>query len=952
MTATQTGSEMSRVTGLRVEHLEATPLGVGTPNPRLSWRIETGVIGWIQSAWEIEATSGDGVTLWRSMRQEGRDSVLVPWRGRPLASRERCTWRVRTWGEDGGSTEWSEAHHFEVGLLESDDWSADMITAAAPLARDEQPGLHFKTSFKVERQVESARLHITALGVYEASVNGVRVGDHVLAPGWTAYRHRLNVQTFDVTDQIVLGDNVLESVVADGWFRGRLGFGGNRAVYGDRTGLLAQLEVRSADGELLIVGTGDHWEVAVGAVRSADLYDGETYDARVAPGPWGAVEVLPFDFDVLVPQASPPVRVTQVLPAVETWRSPSGRTIADFGQNLVGVVRLRVRGPAGSTVTLRHAEVLEDGELCTRILRGAQATDRYVLAGDGVEVWHPRFTFHGFRYVEITGWPGELRLDDIEALVVHTDMRRTGWFECSDDRVNRLHSNIVWGWRGNTVSLPTDCPQRDERLGWTGDICVFAETASFLFDCSGLLGGWLADLAAEQLPDGRVPAVVPDIFGDATPIYGAGWGDAAAVVPTVLHQWYGDLGVLRAQYSSMKSWVGYVADRAGSERLWIGDLQWGDWVDPTVDPATPMAARTDPDFVASAWFAHSADLLARAALVLDDDSAAERFGSLGQEIRDALRQQWVAPSGRIVADTQTGCALTLAFGLVEDRHRPVVAARLQRLVANEGHRVATGFLGTPFLLFALSDTGYVSDAFKLLCQTRSPSWLYAVANGATTIWERWEAMAPDGSLGAGGDMLSFNHYALGAIGAWMHASIGGLTPIEPGFRRFKVAPRPGGGMTSARVSFDSPYGRIAVDWSLVGCGVEVLVTVPPNTDAEVHLPERQGGVIELGAGHHTFRYPIAEDTYRRWVPPFSLETPLGELLSNPVTRAIVEHHLPKIAERSPGLEVFPVTRAAEALNVPGAVYFALSGALLAASPDVPAPPDEFTSTRGHPDSRQ
>ena len=863
------------VVGLRTEHGEPYdgPLGVGTDRPRLSWRTETATDGWRQAAWEVDALDDDGAPLWQSGRQVGRASVLVPWGGAPLASRTCCRWRVRVEGEDGSASAWSEPARFEVGLLGPLDWQASMITAFGRADATEpaldgrtRPATHLRTAFDLAGAVTSARLHITSLGIYEASLNGTPVGDHVLAPGWTAYRDRLHVQTFDVSDHLRPGANAFEVVVADGWWCGNLGFAGGRNLYGDRTGVFAQLEIRLADGSVRGIVTDETWEAAVGPFLAADLYDGETYDARVRVGPWAPVAVLPFDPSVLVPQASPPVRVTEVVPAVAVTTSPAGCTIVDFGQNLVGVVRVRVAGAAGTTITLRHAEVLEDGELCTRILRGAAATDRYTLAGTGVEEWHPRFTVHGFRYAEVSGWPGALEPTDIEALVLHTDMRRTGWLTCSDDRLNKLHENIVWGWRGNTVSLPTDCPQRDERLGWTGDIQVFAPTASFLYDSAGFLSSWLEDLAVEQRPGGEVPAVVPDILGEAIPIYGAGWGDAATVVPTVLHERYGDVDILRRQLPSMRAWVRSIDDRAGPDRLWTGDLQFGDWVDPTVDPKTPGSARTDADFVATAYFAHSTDLVAAAAEVVGDALVAAQHRALAQEIRRALRHEWVAPSGRVVADTQTGCALALTFDLVEDEHRAVVGERLRQLVRHERHRVATGFLGTPALLPALTAAGHVNDAYRVLLQTNAPSWLYAVEQGATTIWERWDAMRPDGALNAGEEMLSFNHYALGAVGAWMHATIGGLVPLEPGFRRFRVAPQPARGISSANLAFDSPYGRIAIEWSVGGHDVDLQVHVPPNSTAVIDPPDRAGDPLEVGSGHHHVRYAVDDDTYLRWFP--------------------------------------------------------------------------------------
>jgi alpha-L-rhamnosidase len=933
------------VTGLRVEHFAegSTPLGVGVASPRLSWRTETDVPSWLQTGAEIEVEGGP------SWAVTGRDSVLVPWGAAPLASRDRVRWRVRVAGPDGSTSEWSDWAAFEVGLLAPADWSAVVVAPDwdEPSTAG-QPCPHLRTRFSLDADVVRARLHVTALGVYEATVNGAVVGDHVLAPGWTAYASRLHVQSFDVTSLLQSGENELAAVVADGWYRGNLGFAGNRDVYGNRTGLLAQLEVELADGSTKVIATDDAWEAAPGPERTADLYDGETYDARVEVGPWAPVRVVALDPGVLVPQPSPPVRVTEVVRPVAITTSAAGTTIVDFGQNLVGVVRLRVSGPAGTTITLRHAEVLEDGgELCTRILRAAQATDRYTLAGPGagaVEEWHPRFTFHGFRYASVEGWPGPepLSLDDLDALVVHTDAVRTGWFECSDERVNRLHENGVWSWRGNSVSLPTDCPQRDERLGWTGDLQVFAPTASFLFDVAGFLDGWLADLAADQRPDGRVPAVVPDVLRNMN-AFAAGWGDAATVVPTVVHEWFGDVGVLERQLDSMAGWVDSIERRAGPSRLWAGEFQFGDWVDPTVDPRTPGSARTDPSFVATAYFARSADLVAAAARVVGDDERAGRYEALAAEVRDALRHEWVAPSGRVVADTQAGCALALCFDLVEERDRPVVGARVRELVRSERYRLSTGFLGTPVLCPALTSVGHVDAAYRLLLQTEAPSWLYPVTKGATTIWERWDALRPDGSLNPGEDMLSFNHYALGAVGAWLHSTVGGLSATAPGFRSFRVAPLPGVGVSSASVVFDSRYGRIGARWSLEGRGVELSVDVPPNTSAEVVLPgfAGDGAVRRVGSGSHRWRYAIDAETYMAWTGarPYSLRSPLRELRKDASAWAVVERHAPVIARTAPDDDGRSLQTLLSRSSVDPSVHVALTEELGRISPPLPDPPE-------------
>jgi alpha-L-rhamnosidase len=865
------------VSGLRFEH-RRDGLGIGEARPRLSWVTITDVPGWRQTGYEIERRDDTGAVAATTGRVGGDESWLVPWPGPPLASRQRAEVRVRVWGTDGQGSAWSELAPVEAGLLATTDWVARFVTPGWEDDPSEQAPCPFlRREFEVAGSIRRARLYITALGVYEAEINGSPVGEHVLAPGWSSYDHRLRYETFDVTGLVRPGSNALGAILGDGWYRGRLGFRrGRRNIYGDRLALLAQLEVVTADGETQVVSTDGSWQASTGPIVSSGIYEGETYDARLeqaGPGEqagqsawsqpgydgrgWKGVTLLDRDLRPLVARTGPPVRRTELVPPVEITTSPSGRTILDFGQNLVGRLRIRVSGPAGTTVTLRHAEVLQDGELCTELLRNATATDRYTLRGDGVETWEPRFTFHGFRYAEISGWPGRLDPDDVTAVVCHSDMERTGWFECSNDRVNRLHDNIVWGMRGNFVDVPTDCPQRDERLGWTGDLQVFAPTASFLYDCAGLLASWLRDLAADQGDDGVVPVVVPNIakfldFGFPS----AGWSDAAVVVPWVLYQRFGDLGVLRDQYPSMRAWVEHIVGLAGERRLWLGGFQFGDWLDPAAPTDNPFAARTDADLVANAYLCRSLDLLANAAELLGETDDAARHRAVAEEVRAAFGQEYVAPSGRVVSDSQTAYALALQFGLLpEAAQRARAGERLAGLVEKAAYKIATGFLGTPIICDALCDAGEVSTAYRLLLQEECPSWLYPLSRGATTIWERWDGIRPDGSLN-GVAMNSFNHYAYGAVGDWLHRTVGGLAPAAPGYRRILVAPKPGGGLTWATSRHRTPYGLAESSWRIVDGAIEVSVIIPPNTTASVVLPGQEDDPIEVGSGRHQWRHML------------------------------------------------------------------------------------------------
>ncbi|GAA4525128.1 family 78 glycoside hydrolase catalytic domain [Amycolatopsis samaneae] len=842
------------VTRVRFDHHEHA-LGVGTASPRLSWQVRAEEPGWAQTAYEAElcrCVPGDGERHEPNghtvVRVDSAEQVLVPWPFAPLASRARAAVRIRVAAGERWS-DWSAPSTVETGLLAPDDWAARFVTPAMIGGIGERAPI-LGRAFTVRGEVASARLYVTAHGVYTLTLNGSRVGDEVLAPGWTSYPHRLRYRTHDVTEALVPGENTLEALLGNGWYRGRLGWTGDRGVYGDRVALLAQLEITYADGTSEVVGTGEGWTARESDVLDNDLYDGQYTDLRPHESVVDGVTVLDAGLSTVVAPEGPPVRVTEVVSALSVTASPSGRTIVDFGQNLVGWVRLAVRKPVlGQEVVVRHAEVLEHGELGVRPLRSAKATDTYVLTGAGDVVLEPSLTFHGFRYAEVTGVP-DLAPADVAAVVIGSDLRRTGWFGCSEPLLERLHENVVWSMRGNFVDLPTDCPQRDERMGWTGDIQVFAPTASFLYDSAGFLRSWLADLAAEQHEDGSVPYVVPDVLSIEAPAATA-WGDAATIVPWVLYRRYGDVEILARQFASMRAWVDRVA-AACTNGLWTGGFQFGDWLDPAAPPDNPFAAKADPDVVATAYLARSARIVADAAALLGRAEEAERYGELAERTRAAFVREYVTGAGRVLSDAQTVYALALEFALLPTgEQRRGAGERLADLVRGNGFRIGTGFVGTPLVADALTSAGHPGPAYRLLLERGCPSWLYPVTMGATTIWERWDSMLPDGTINPG-QMTSFNHYALGAVADWLHRTVAGLAPGAPGYREIVVRPVPDAALTHAWAQHETPYGEAYAGWRRADGKFVLDVTIPPGTTATVYPPA--GEPIAVRPGRHSWTW--------------------------------------------------------------------------------------------------
>jgi alpha-L-rhamnosidase len=834
---------------------------------------------------------------------EGAESVLVEWPFGDIAAGELVEVDVRVTGNDGGTTGWSAPLALVGGYVDS-PWQAQAI--GLPSAAGEEPPLgqpgQLRHEFTVGEGLAKATLFATAHGVYQAEINGSEVDDQILKPGWTAYADRLNHETTDVTALLAPGPNAIGVWLAGGWFTEKYGFHGfAKPFYGEQPAVKVELRLEYTDGTRESVASGPAWRASTGGpLVSSGIYAGENFDASRSEAGWSEpgfddAHWLPAAVDPegswaeATPATAPPVRRIEELPVKEVLTAPSGATVLDFGQNLVGRLRIRVTGEAGHTITLRHAEVLEKGELSLRPLRQAAATDTYTLAGNGegkdrAEEWEPRFTFHGFRYAQVDNWPGELDPAAITAVVIHNDMRRTGWFDCSDPLLNRLHENALWGMRGNFLALPTDCPQRDERLGWTGDIQVFSPTASYLYDSLGFLDSWLRDLTIEQdHRNGVVPIIVPSVL-DMLESPVAAWGDAATVVPWVLFERFGDTGLLRRQYASMRDWADALLKVRDTSGLWQGQMQLGDWLDPAAPPDKPGAARTHGDIVASAYLFRSLDLVAQAAAVLGHDADHGTYAALAKETRLAFLAEYVTPAGRMVSDAQTAYSLALMFGISTDpAQRQALGDRLAELARLGGYRIATGFVGTPLIADALTVTGHLDAAERLLTQTECPSWLYPVTQGATTIWERWDSILEDGSVNPG-EMTSFNHYALGAIADWMHRTVAGLAPAAPGYRKLSIAPRPLNSLTHASTSHETPYGPAQVAWKRVGDRILVDATVPPGTTAAVSLPDGSAE-FEVGSGQH--RWDVAHAGPAAEPGTAWLHSPLADIMDDPEAYAAV-----------------------------------------------------------------
>ncbi len=836
---------------------ETEQVGI-THMPQFGWILESDKRNVTQEAYELQIGEDPAFEklVYSSGRKTDNASAQVTAEG-TLRSMRRYHVRVRVWAA-GEETGWAYTS-FVTGIMDNSEWKGAFITAEEEKDAAVSKGTYVRKAFDVKGGVKEAYVCATALGLYQFYINGKKVGKDELTPGWTSYKKHLCYQTYEVTDCLKEGANAMGAMLAAGWFKGLMGFEGlvkNRSHYGDRTAFLAQLLVRYEDGTEELLVTDDTWTGADSPVVFAEIYDGEIYDASreircwaeadCAEGSWKPVQKVDYDFSVLCGQGSGRIRIAEKIEAKRVFRTPQGDLVVDFGQNMSACVEVRASGKAGDVIELRCFETLDAaGNVYLDNLRTAKEAMVYTFGRDGEITYRPSFTFMGFQYVKVVSFPGEPAPENFTAHVIHTDMKPTGTFRCSNPDLNQLAHNILWGLKSNFVDVPTDCPQRDERLGWTGDAEIFCRTACFLMNTYSFYRKWLKDVAADQTPEGGVPHVVPDILtGNVESNWlllqgthsAAAWADAAVINPWTMYLTFGDREILKEQYGSMKGWIDFMRDHS-QDYIWNYKLQFGDWVALDAEEGSYFGA-TPNDLTCTAYFAYSTGLFVKIAKILGKDADAEEYGKLHEKIVKKFQETFFDKDGALTAQTQTAHIVALYFDLTPEAYREKTVAGLLRLLEKENGHLVTGFVGTPYFCHALSQNGHVKEAYDLLLKEDFPSWLYQVKMGATTVWEHWDGLKPDGTMWSP-NMNSFNHYAYGAIGEWMVRVAAGLEIDEknPGYKHAIIYPRMGGGLAWLKAGYDSAYGLVESSWEMQGENVLLQVTVPVNTTATICLDE-------------------------------------------------------------------------------------------------------------------
>ena len=879
MLAVNTAFTQLKLQNLTTENLK-NPIGIDAEKPRFAWQLISDKKNVKQTAYEIQVKNGKKV-VWSSGKVNTSNSVFNAYQGEKLPSNTRFTWQVRVWDNQGQTSEWASAN-FQTALNKG-DWKAKWISSG--FANDTVNGVvpMFRKSFETKKKIVNATAFVTARGLYEIQVNGKRVGDAFLTPGWTSYNKHLQYQAYDVTNLITSGKNAIATTLGSGWYRTRLAWLHQQNIYGKETALLFQLELTYSDGSKESIVSDNSWKVAESDIRFAEIYDGEVIDARKRIANWASTTFNDTDWknaveknfpsDYLNASVNEPIKKHETFKPVKVFKATNGKTILDFGQNLVGWVSLSAQGKAGDKITLSHFEMMDKfGNPYFDNLRSAKAQATYILSGNGKDFFEPHFTFFGFRFVQVDGASGNINPEDFTAYALYSDMEQTGNFETSNALVNQLQKNIQWGQKGNFLDVPTDCPQRDERLGWTGDAEVFSRTASYNFNANQFFAKWLKDVTADQFPNGAVPHVIPNVLNDG-PTQAAGWGDAGIIIPYNVYVAFGDKQVLENQYETMKKSVEYI-HKAAKNDLWNTGFQFADWLSYRVDDSKGMigmkSAITDNYLVAQCFYAYNVQLIINAAKVLGKTDDVQTYEKLLVSVKKQFQNEYMTASGRLISETQTAYVLALQFDMLPESLRQQAVERLVENIKSYNYHLTTGFLGTPFLNPVLSRFGRNDVAYKLLLQDTYPSWLYPIkAHGATTIWERWDSMKPDSTFQDPG-MTSFNHYAYGAVGDWMYRNIAGIDTKEfdgAGYKEIVIKPQIGGGLTYAKGSLKTNYGVVASAWKIENGKLTWEVEIPANTTATLTFPTQNlssitesgtkqsiasDGTMALGSGKYTF----------------------------------------------------------------------------------------------------
>ncbi|MGE7889230.1 family 78 glycoside hydrolase catalytic domain [Bacillus cereus] len=840
------------------------PIGIDSKVVKISWQLESNNKNVKQRAYHLQvATDKDFETIvFNSQKVETDQSLHIPIDLFPYRAETRYFYRVKVWDNYEEETPWSNVAFWETGLQGYDNWRGNWIAAK----KERTQVMSFNKSFSIKKVVKKARLYITSLGLYEASINRERVGDCYFTPGWTSYDKRVLYQTYDITHLLKIGQNDISTLVGNGWYKGPITMHHVRNYYGERRAIIAQLHITYEDGTEEEIVTDETWKVTPSSILYSEIYEGEVYDARLEESGQEVehVEVIEHSKQIIVAQENESIRKMKMIKPISISKLPDHEWLIDMGQNMVGWVRFTVHHVySGQKIELNHAEMLnKDGSLYTGNLRKAKQKIVYIAKGEAEEKFDPHFTYQGFRYVKISGLTQPPQIADFEGIVLHTDMEKATEFETSNPLINQLHHNVEWSQRGNFFDVPTDCPQRDDRLGWTGDAQMFIGTATQIMNVQSFFKKWLQDLSLDQNVNGAVPLVIPDAFGKRADFdldTSGGWGDAAIICPWVHYLHYGDVSILKEQYDSMKKYIDYIRSQGENEYLWDTGYHLGDWLALDTKPNV-YEGGTDKHFIATAFYAYSTSLVQKIAEILGEKTDAKFYKELHGNIVQAFQNEFVTPNGRLISNTQTAHILVLLFELVNDNRKEKVFNRLIGLLKENKNHLTTGFIGTPYLNLILSKFQRHDLACKLLFHEDYPSWLYQVKKGATTIWEHWDGVKEDGTLW-NDNMNSYNHYAYGSVVEWIYRYIIGLEVDEtkPAYKHFYVRPHFDSNLEWIKVKRETTYGEIKIEWRVEKEQAFLHVSVPPNANATLRIDDTNWKAEhnlekDFGSGDYKFTF--------------------------------------------------------------------------------------------------